>query len=312
MSLEVRCSVIPAAGKGTRMYPLTKSVPKELFPLVNRPVIMTVIEEAVRCGIEQFHVVASPQKPALKDFFTHEDCELSQQDLPLPQVDLVMQEQARGLGHAVLQARDSVGEQPFVVQLPDDLYHPEDPLLQTMLGVHAVTGGGVVALMEVSVAEAKLYSSARVESVDLGAAAAGHAVFKLADIIEKPDADQVRSPYALMGRYVLSPRIFDILAQTPPGRNNEIQLTDALAAFAEIPVTEGGGVWGVVSRGRHFDTGNLTGYLQAQMELSLENPDFGAHLREYMRGLVGSLDEPAAVQTCTESTEGRGGKAGAC
>ena len=102
MSLEVRCSVIPAAGKGTRMYPLTKSVPKELFPLVDRPVIMTVIEEARRCGIEQFHVVASPQKPALKDLFTHEDCELSQQDLPLPQVDLVMQEQARGFGLAVL------------------------------------------------------------------------------------------------------------------------------------------------------------------------------------------------------------------
>ena len=146
----------------------------------------------------------------------------------------------------------------------------------------------------------------------MGAAAAGHAVFKLADIIEKPDPDQVRSPYALMGRYVLSPRIFEILERTSPGRNNEIQLTDALAAFAEIPVAEGGGVWGVVSRGRHFDTGNLTGYLQAQMELSLENPDFGAQLREYMRGLVGSPDEPAAAQTCTESTDGRGGKAGAC
>lgn len=312
MSLEVRCSVIPAAGKGTRMYPLTKSVPKELFPLVDRPVIMTVIEEALRCGIEQFHVVTSPRKPALRDFFTNADCESNPQDLPLPQVDLVMQEQARGLGHAVLQARDYVGEQPFVVQLPDDLYHPEDPLLQTMLDVHAVTGGCVVALMEVSAAEAKLYSSARVEPVELGAVAAGHGVFKLADIIEKPEADQVRSPYALMGRYVLDSRIFEILAQTPPGRNNEIQLTDALAAFAEIPVKEGGGVWGVVSRGRHFDTGNLSGYLQAQMELSLENPDFGAHLREYMRGLVGSPDGPGAAPTSTESAAGQGGKAGAC
>lgn len=310
MSLEVRCSVIPAAGKGTRMYPLTKSVPKELFPLVDRPVIMTVIDEALQCGIEQFHVVTSPRKATLGDFFTDTGDESDSQDLPLPQVDLVMQEQAKGLGHAVLQARDSVGEQPFVVQLPDDLYHPEDPLLQTMLDVHAITGGCVVALMKVSVAEAKLYSSARVESVDLGAAAAGHEVFKLADIIEKPDADQVRSPYALMGRYVLSPRIFEILERTAPGRNNEIQLTDALATFAEIPAHEGGGVWGVVSQGRHFDTGNLTGYLQAQMELSLENPDFGDELRKFMRGLVGT-DESTVVQTPPGNVANPGRKAGA-
>lgn len=310
MSLEVRCSVIPAAGKGTRMYPLTKSVPKELFPLVDRPIIMTVIEEALRCGIEQFHVVSSPRKPALRVFFATADDEPNARNLALPQVDLVMQEQARGLGHAVLQAREQVGEQPFVVQLPDDLYHPEDPLLQTMLDVHAVTGGCVVALMEVSAAEAKLYSSARVEPVELAQVAAGHSIFKLSDIIEKPDADQVRSPYALMGRYVLSPRIFDILEHTPPGRNNEIQLTDALATFAEIPVASGGGVWGVVSRGRHFDTGNLTGYLQAQLELSLENPDFGPYLRDFMQGLVGSVHESASADSHPESTVDRGGKAG--
>ena len=298
MTSTVKCSVIPAAGKGSRMYPLTKSVPKELFPLVDRPVILTVIEEAQRCGIEAFHVVTSPQKPALREFFTPsvDDDPRNPRAFPMPAVNFVTQDEARGLGHAVLQAREAVGNEAFVVQLPDDLYHPEDPLLQTMLNVHAMTGGCVVALMEVSPEEAKMYSSAAVTPVDLGPGVDdGHKVFQLADIIEKPEPDQVRSNYAIMGRYVLDSRIFEVLANTPPGRNDEIQLTDALAAYAEIPIADGGGVWGVVSRGRHFDTGNLVGYLQAQIELSLEDKYLGDKVRQHIQGLLekatpGSID----------------------
>ncbi|WP_297724012.1 UTP--glucose-1-phosphate uridylyltransferase [uncultured Mobiluncus sp.] len=292
MVANVKCSVIPAAGKGSRMYPLTKSVPKELLPLVGQPVLLTVIEEAQRCGIEQFHLITSPQKPALREFFTpsEDDNPSHPRAFTMPQVDFVTQEVAKGLGHAVLQSRDIVGNQPFVVQLPDDLYHPEDPLLQAMLDVHTVTGGCVVALMEVTTEEAKMYSSATVETADLSdKVTGGHVVFKLSNIIEKPNPEQVRSNYALMGRYVLDSRIFEILAQTPPGRNNEIQLTDALAAFAEIPVTEGGGVWGVVSRGRHFDTGNLAGYVQAQIELSLEDEYVGKTMRKFIQGLADKI-----------------------
>ena len=187
-----------------------------------------------------------------------------------------------------------------MVQLPDDLYHPEDPLLQAMLDVHTVTGGCVVALMEVTTEEAKMYSSATVEPADLSdRVTGGHGVFKLSDIIEKPNPEQVRSNYALMGRYVLDPRIFEILAQTPPGRNNEIQLTDALAAFAEIPAAEGGGVWGVVSRGRHFDTGNLAGYVQAQIELSLEDEYVGETMRKFIQGLADKI----AVNEDTQAGE---------
>ena len=295
MNPKVKSSVIPAAGKGSRMYPLTKSVPKELLPLVDRPVILTVIEEAQRCGIENFHIVTSPKKPALREFFTPsvDDDPRNPRAFPMPRANFVTQDEARGLGHAVLQAREAVGDEPFVVQLPDDLYHAEDPLLQTMLDVHAVTGGCVVAMMEVTPAEAKMYSSATVAPAGLGDdVTGGHQVFKLSDIIEKPDADQVRSNYAIMGRYVLDPRIFEVLANTPPGRNDEIQLTDALATFAEIPAAQGGGVWGVVSRGRHFDTGNLAGYLEAQIELSLEDKYLGEQIRKRMRDLV---DGPAGA-----------------
>lgn len=303
MSFNVKSSVIPAAGKGTRMYPLTKSVPKELLPLVDRPALMTVIQEAQQCGITQFYVVTSPKKPALREFFAPDpQDEANREKFPLPEVDFVVQEQALGLGHAVLQSRDVVGDNPFVVQLPDDLYHEEDPLLRTMLQVHARTGGCVVALMKVTPEEARMYSSATVTPVDVGEAASGHEVFELSDIIEKPEADQVRSPYAIMGRYVLSPRIFEVLEHTKPGRKNEIQLTDALATMASIPREAGGGVWGVVSQGRHFDTGNLAGYLQSQLELALEHPELGPGLSQHLRTL---LKEPAENANIERGKAGR-------
>lgn len=293
MDMRKLSSIIPAAGRGSRMYPLTRSVPKELLPLVDCPCIMHILAEGQRAGIDTFHVITSPSKPALREFFTMQPGEepLQKDGLEMPQVDFINQDEPLGLGHAVLQARTLVGDNPFVVQLPDDIFHPEDPLLETLLKVHSVTAGCVVALMKVSPQEANRYSSAAITPVALDEdIVGGHEVFQLSDIIEKPAADQVRSSYALMGRYVLSPGIFEILEATPPGYNHEIQLTDALAAFSQIPPAEGGGVWGVVSAGRHFDTGNLLGYLAAQTELALEHPQLGDPLRQEIRRLFQSSE----------------------
>lgn len=290
MSNEVRAAVIPAAGWGSRMYPLTKSVPKELLPLVDQPAIMNVITEAQQAGITDFHIVTSPNKPALEHFFTPGPAdEFRTEQMPrIPQVNFVVQHQAKGLGHAVLQAESAVGNQAFVVQLPDDIYHPEDPVLQAMLRVHAQTGGCVVALLEVSAQLASHYSSAQVETCGLsGDATLNHQVFRLREIVEKPTPEQVKSPYAVMGRYVLDPRIFRVLHETKPGHKGEIQLTDALATMAALPESEGGGVWGVVQYGRHFDTGSLSGYLQAQLELSAEHQIFGRALRDHLSNWAG-------------------------
>ncbi|MDD7541366.1 MAG: UTP--glucose-1-phosphate uridylyltransferase [Mobiluncus porci] len=289
MQKKVTSAVIPAAGRGNRMYPLTKSVPKELLPLVDRPVILTVIEEGSRAGIETFHIVTSPKKPALREFFTPkvEDDPRNPRGFPMPPVNFVTQDEAKGLGHAVLQAREVVGDNPFVVQLPDDVFHEEDPLLQTMLKVHEKTGGCVVGLLEVSPKEIGAYSTTAIEREVLPSEiTGGHSVYRLSQIVEKPTPEQVHSPYAIMGRYVLTSQIFQVLAETKPGRNGEIQLTDALATLADLPVEDGGGVWGVVSRGRHFDTGNLAGYLAAQAELALEHPFLGNPLREHLRGVI--------------------------
>lgn len=289
MQQKVTSAVIPAAGRGNRMYPLTKSIPKELLPLVDRPAILTVMEEGSHAGIEQFHVITSPKKPALHEFFTPEakggQCRPG--SVSIPKVNFVTQEEALGLGHAVLQAREVIGNAPFVVQLPDDIFHEEDPLLKTMLRVHEQTGGCVVGLMEVSLAEVGAYSTTAVQREILPSCITeGHEVLRLSQIVEKPTPDQVRSSYAIMGRYVLCPQIFEVLSQTPPGRNGEIQLTDALATLADIPPEQGGGVWGVVSRGRHFDIGNLAGYLHAQAELSLEHPSLGNALRKQLRPII--------------------------
>lgn len=308
MKEKVTSAVIPAAGRGNRMYPLTKSIPKELLPLVDRPVILTVIEEGARAGIEEFHVVTSPQKPALRDFFTADPDEYQRnpQAISVPEVNFVVQAEARGLGHAVLQARQAVGETPFVVQLPDDIFHKEDPLLQTMLQVHEHTGGCVVALMEVSLQEVGAYSTTAVEREILASEITGdHAVFRLSHIVEKPTPDQVQSPYAIMGRYVLSPKIFPVLERTPPGRNGEIQLTDALATLANLPTEQGGGVWGVVSRGRHFDTGNIAGYLRAQTELSLEHEFLGNPLREHLRSIICEGNKSGLTPTISTAGGGR-------
>lgn len=305
MKQKVASAVIPAAGRGNRMYPLTKSIPKELLPLVDRPVILTVMEEGVRAGIEQFHVVTSPQKPALREFFSPEPEENSCPRIEFPQVNFVVQEQARGLGHAVLQAKEAIGNMPFVVQLPDDIFHEEDPLLQTMLRVHEHTSGCVVALMEVSMEEVGAYSTTAAQRETFTAEITGnHKVFRLSRIVEKPTPEQVQSPYAIMGRYVLSPQIFEVLERTPPGRNDEIQLTDALAVLADTPPELGGGVWGVVSRGRHFDTGNMRGYLRAQAELSLEHKFLGTDLQERLRHLLcqGEGNTTSSLKT----TEGEG------
>lgn len=299
----VRRAVIPAAGRGTRFLPATKSVPKEMLPVVDRPAIECVVEEATQAGIEDVLVITSAAKHAVDDHFdacpeledalsasgkTHLLAAINRYR-DLARVHSVRQGRPRGLGHAVLQARDHVGDNPFAVLLPDDLMHPEDPLLKTMIAVRERLGGSVVALLRVSAQQATSYGSAQVSAIDpqrlegLGVDAAR--VLRLDKVVEKPRIEDVLSEYATVGRYVFDPAIWPILDTLAPGHGGEIQLTDAFAQLIDVPPSDGGGVYGVVIEGRRFDTGDKLGWLKAQVAFGLDHPELGAELRSYLREL---------------------------
>lgn len=309
---KVTHAVVPAAGRGTRFLPATKSVPKEILPLVDKPAIQYVAEEATAAGITDFLIITSGSKHAVEDHFDAipeleaaleksgktKQLEEINAYLQLARMHTVRQGHPLGLGHAVLQARQHVGNQPFAVMLPDDIMHPEDPLLQKMIAVREALGGSVVALLEVTPQQATAYGSAAV--TPFAQTPANYIklpqvpeadVFRLDDVVEKPALEDVLSEYATVGRYVFDPKIFEILETLPPGRGGEIQLTDAFRRLIDVPAEEGGGVWGVVVRGRRFDSGDKLGYLQAQVELGLEHPELGADFAAYLQDKVASLTD---------------------
>lgn len=301
--------VIPAAGKGTRFLPITKAVPKEMLPLGPRPAVAWVMQEAQRVGIQAVGMIISAQKPAVSQYFSPDELLETQlrqkanhsaqarQALAeveniqqYPAISFIEQSQPLGLGHAVAQACQFVAGQPFAVALPDDIFHPEDPLLERMITVRQILGGSVVALLKVNPEQAQAYGSARITPLDsnqLQQLGMGKdEIFSLSDIIEKPTAAQVRSEYGMVGRYILDPVIFPILAQTSPGIGAEIQLTDALAKAATLPREQGGGVWGVVVKGRRFDIGSPLGYTQAVVQTALEDPSYGPEFASWLKTVV--------------------------
>jgi UTP--glucose-1-phosphate uridylyltransferase len=285
--MPIRKAVIPAAGLGTRFLPATKAVPKEMLPVVDTPAIQYVVEEAVRAGLHDVLMITGRGKRPLEDHFDRavelehtlaekgETARLEsvQRATDLAQVHYVRQGDPKGLGHAVLTAEGHVGDEPFAVLLGDDLVDPRDPLLSLMIEVQEREGGSVVALMEVPPEQISLYGCAAVEG--------DGDVVTVTGLVEKPAVEDAPSNLAVIGRYVLSPLVFEVLHRTKPGRGGEIQLTDALQELVSLEP-----VHGVVFRGRRYDTGDRLDYLKTVVRLAVERDDLGPELLAWLREWV--------------------------
>ncbi|HYV79584.1 MAG TPA: UTP--glucose-1-phosphate uridylyltransferase GalU [Streptosporangiaceae bacterium] len=295
-SAAVRKAVIPAAGMGTRFLPATKAVPKEMLPVVDTPTIQYVVEEAVAAGLGDILLITGRGKGAIEDHFDRAPeleelleakgdtagLELIRKSNQLAAVHSIRQGAPKGLGHAVLCAADHVGDEPFAVLLGDDFIHPTDPLLRRLIEVRARYGGSVVTLMEVDRDQISLYGAATVEPTG------EDDVFRVTDLVEKPDPDDAPSNLVIIGRYVCDPAIFGVLRETPPGRGGEIQITDALKTLAQTD-SDGGGVHGVLFRGRRFDTGNRLDYLRTIVQFACERPDVAAEFVPWLRKYLDDL-----------------------
>ncbi|KAB1647297.1 MULTISPECIES: UTP--glucose-1-phosphate uridylyltransferase [unclassified Pseudoclavibacter] len=289
-------AVVPVAGLGTRFLPATKAVPKEMLPVVDRPAIQYVLEEASGAGLSDVLLVTGSGKGAIEDHFDAapylesrlaadgKDALLAsvREATGVADVHSVRQGVPRGLGHAVLCGREHVGDEPFAVLLGDDLIDADEDLLSRMLDVQAARGASVVALLEVPADRTHLYGVAEVE-------ATGEAdVVRITGLVEKPEPGTSPSNLAVIGRYVLQPGVFDVLARTAPGRGNEIQLTDALETLA-ADESIAGPVLGVVFRGRRFDTGDKLEYLKTVVTLASERDDLGPAFRTWLNDFSKTL-----------------------
>ena len=289
--MRVRKAVFPAAGWGTRFLPATKAQPKEMLPLVDKPIIQYAVEEAVAAGIEQVIIVTSSQKRAIEDHFDHSyelehlleekgDIEMLRQVRAisdLAQVAYVRQKEQLGLGHAVLMAKDLIGHEPFAVILPDDVVIADRPCIGQLIHAYHQHHGSVVAVMEVPPEETHRYgviaSEPSTDPLDHGR------LHRITRLVEKPAGD-APSNLAIIGRYILTPKIFDKLEQTKRGAGGEIQLTDAIAALMEEQE-----VFGYAFEGIRYDAGTTMGWLQASVELALGRADLGPEFRTYLQAL---------------------------
>ncbi|MBF4563151.1 UTP--glucose-1-phosphate uridylyltransferase GalU [Microbacterium sp. VKM Ac-2870] len=285
-------AVIPAAGLGTRFLPATKAMPKEMLPVVDKPAIQYVVEEAVKAGIDDVLIILGRNKNNISNHFdsvpelesnlltkgAHDKLRSVQQSTELADIHFVRQGEPKGLGHAVLRARHHVGDSTFAVMLGDDLIDERDELLTKMIAENEASGLTVIALMEVDPDSIHLYGAAAVEVTD------DPDVVRVTGLVEKPKKEDAPSNYAVIGRYVLTAGVFDILERTEPGKGGEIQLTDALQ---ELAVTDG--VLGVVFRGRRYDTGDRVDYIKAIVQLATDREDLGPELRPWLKEFAKSL-----------------------
>lgn len=287
---QVTKAVIPVAGLGTRFLPATKAMPKEMLPLVDKPVIQYVVEEAVTAGLVDLLMITGRNKNALENHFDRV-AELEQvlqtkgdnkrlfavqESSQLADIHYTRQGDPRGLGHAVLRAKSHVGDHSFAVLLGDDVIDTRDPILPRMLEVHRQTGDNVIALMVVPKDQIHLYGCASADATDQSD------VVQINGLVEKPSADVAPSNLAVIGRYVLRHEMFDILEKTDPGRGGEIQLTDALEYAVEHPEIAGG-VRGVVFTGRRYDTGDKLDFIKATLRLGIDREDIGSDLRSWLK-----------------------------
>ncbi len=289
MASSVRKAVIPAAGMGTRFLPATKAVPKEMLPLVDKPAIQYVVEEAVAVGITDILVITGRGKQNIPDHFDRsvelerllsqggktEELNAVRAIAGMAQVHFVRQGEPLGLGHAVGVAREHVGDEPFVVMLPDDICHPKAGILAGMLVAYERTRSSVLCLKEVDAREVSLSGCVAAKPV-------GESLVEVQDLVEKPSPEDAPSNLGVMGRYVLTPAIFDAIAATRPGRGGEIQLTDAIKGL-----TASEEVFGYTFKEGRFDTGNKIDFLKATVHFALEREDLGPEFRAFLEELIG-------------------------
>ena len=288
-------AVVPVAGLGTRFLPATKATPKEMLPVVDKPAIQYVVEEAQAAGIVDLLFITGRNKDALENHFDHApNLERTLLDkgavalhdelmriVDLARIHYVRQGNPLGLGHAVSLAAEHVGDSPFVVMLGDDLIDAKTPVLPAMVNAYEKHGGSILCLMEVPESDIHLYGCAAVEATD------DPDVVRVTGLIEKPQAGEAPSNLAVIGRYLLQPEIFGVLADQEPGRGGEIQLTDAIARLASAPEIAGG-VHAVIFRGRRYDTGDKLSYLKSVFQIALDRDDVGPDLHSWITEYLAS------------------------
>lgn len=289
---KVRKAVLPAAGLGTRFLPATKAQPKEMLVVVDKPQIQYVAEECVASGIEHIIIVTGKGKNSIEDHFDyapvlerfleekgkHDQLNMVRSISEMAQVSYTRQKEPLGLGHAVLVARDLVGDEPFAVLLGDVLIPGENPATKQLIDVYNATGTGAIAVEEVPRDKTDLYGIVAGEPAPLPPF--GERLLRIRDLVEKPKPADAPSNLAITGRYVLPPAIFDCLERTKPGAGGEIQLTDAMRILAKEQ-----GLWALIYEGISYDAGDKLGFLKATVELGMRNPEFGEPFRAYLKSL---------------------------
>ena len=291
--MKIKKAVIPAAGWGTRMLPATKSVPKEMLPVADKHIIQYNIEEIAAAGIEDVLIVTNRGKSAMEDYFDRcpeledslerqgktRELSLTRGVSRLANVHFIRQQEARGLGHAIWCARRFVGREPFAVLLGDDLMRSRTPVTAQLVQIAEAYGASVLGVQRVPPEDIGRYCSLAVSPVS-------DRLFDVTELVEKPKPDQILSLYAILGRYVLTPEIFSVLASLPPGYGGEIQLTDAINGLCGKER-----VLALDFEGRRYDTGSLSGYLEAHVDFSLDHPDVGDWVRGFIRAKAGELTD---------------------
>lgn len=287
---KIRKAIIPAAGLGTRFLPATKAQPKEMLPIVDKPAIQYIIEEAIASGIEEILIITGRNKRSIEDHFDRSvelELQLKEQgkyemlglveEISNITVHFIRQKEAKGLGHAVLCAKQFVGNEPFAVMLGDDIVDAEVPCLRQLMDVYQDYKGSVLGVQEVSKAKVSSYGIVNPKMIKQN-------VWQALDLIEKPSPEEAPSQLAVLGRYILEPEIFDLLEKTKPGRGGEIQLTDAICQLAAIQK-----VYAYNFSGRRYDIGDKQGYLEATVEYALKRPELRDKFLEYLTKTVGPL-----------------------
>ena len=283
--MKVRKAIIPAAGLGTRLLPNTKSIPKEMLPLVDKPVLQYIVEEAVAAGVEEILIITNRGKSPIEDYFDYapdlearllsdgkeKEARTVREVADMADVYFLRQKETKGLGHAIWRAKSFVGNEPFGILLGDDIMLSDTPVLKQLVNAAESNHCSAIAIREFPGEEICKYSSVKLEEK------LSDRVYRIGDMNEKPTMDERLSNYAIMGRYVLTPAIFDILANTAPGRNNEIQLTDGMKQLCHVEP-----MCAVDFEGRRYDTGNLKGYLESIIDFALKNEEAGEWLRQFI------------------------------
>jgi UTP--glucose-1-phosphate uridylyltransferase len=290
MSMKVRKAVFPAAGLGTRFLPATKAQPKEMLPLVDKPIIQYGVEEAMHAGCDQIIIVTGRGKQAIEDHFDvsyelekmleerkkTDLLQIVREISDMIHVAYVRQKEALGLGHAVLTARELVGEEPFAVLLADDVIDAEVPCLKQLINVYEKTKSSVLAVQAIDGPSISAYGVLKVKPVE----GSNGKLFEVLDLVEKPKLQDAPSNLAVIGRYILTPGVFDELTTIQAGAGGELQLTDGLRALLKKEK-----IYGCVFDGKRHDTGDKLGFLKATVEFALKRKDLGGPLRSYLKGL---------------------------